>query len=201
MNGEFDKAIEWEYKNQQYMNNYLHYNNEYYGYSYLNIGEAFFYKNECDKALHYTQMGYDILVKDSLDVRRALTNLVELNIALDNKAYAENFLLELNRINIKRMKTLFTELTYQEKQGFLRNDINYFTRLLPKYTYKLNSDTLKSALYNGVLLSKGALLNSDINFRNIIKNSNTLTINITTFPTKIRIIGGKTTSAYYHFLC
>ena len=35
----------------------------------------------------------------------------------------------------------------------------------------------------------------------IIKNSVTLIINITTFPTKIRKIGGKTTSAYYHFLC
>ena len=35
----------------------------------------------------------------------------------------------------------------------------------------------------------------------IIKNSITLTINITAFPTKNRKNGGKTTSAFYHFLC
>jgi len=39
----------------------------------------------------------------------------------------------------------------------------------------------------------------DIN--DIIKNSNTLTINTTTSPTIARIIGGKTTSVCHHFLC
>ena len=39
-----------------------------------------------------------------------------------------------------------------------------------------------------------------IPIKDIIKNSITLTINITTLPTKIRKIGGKTTSANSHFL-
>jgi len=46
-----------------------------------------------------------------------------------------------------------------------------------------------------------ATFNVKENIKDIIKNSITLTINITTLPTKIRKIGGKTTSAYYHFLC
>ena len=46
-----------------------------------------------------------------------------------------------------------------------------------------------------------ATFNVKDNINDIIKNSITLTINITTSPTKIRKIGGKTTSAYYHFLC
>ena len=46
-----------------------------------------------------------------------------------------------------------------------------------------------------------ATFNVKDNIRNIIKNSITLTINITTSPTIFRIIGGKTTSAYHHFLC
>ena len=45
-----------------------------------------------------------------------------------------------------------------------------------------------------------ATFNVKDNIKDIIKNSITLTINITTSPTIIRIIGGKTTSAYYHFL-
>ena len=48
---------------------------------------------------------------------------------------------------------------------------------------------------------KKATFNVKDNIKDIIKNSITLTINITTSPTIIRIIGGKTTSAYYHFLC
>ena len=45
-----------------------------------------------------------------------------------------------------------------------------------------------------------ATFNVKDNINDIIKNSITLTINITTLPTKIRKIGGKTTSAYSHFL-
>ena len=46
-----------------------------------------------------------------------------------------------------------------------------------------------------------ATFNVKDNINAIIKNSITLTINITTLPTKNRKIGGKTTSAYSHFLC
>ena len=46
-----------------------------------------------------------------------------------------------------------------------------------------------------------ATFNVKDNINDIIKNSIALTINITTSPTIFRIIGGKTTSAYYHFLC
>ena len=46
-----------------------------------------------------------------------------------------------------------------------------------------------------------ATFNVKENIKDIIKNSITLTINITTSLTKIRKIGGKTTSAFYHFLC
>ena len=45
-----------------------------------------------------------------------------------------------------------------------------------------------------------ATFNVKDNINAIIKNSITLTINITTLPTKNRKIGGKTTSANYHFL-
>ena len=46
-----------------------------------------------------------------------------------------------------------------------------------------------------------ATFNVKDNIKDIIKNSIALTINITTSPTIFRIIGGKTTSAYHHFLC
>ena len=58
-----------------------------------------------------------------------------------------------------------------------------------------------SKLYN---LSLDELISFDVDIKeveDIIKNSIALTINITTSPTIIRIIGGKTTSVYYHFLC
>ena len=45
-----------------------------------------------------------------------------------------------------------------------------------------------------------ATFNVKDNINTVRKISITLTINITTLPTKIRKIGGKTTSAYHHFL-
>ena len=45
-----------------------------------------------------------------------------------------------------------------------------------------------------------ATFNVKDNIKIVKKVSITLTINITTLPTKIRKIGGKTTSAYCHFL-
>ena len=45
-----------------------------------------------------------------------------------------------------------------------------------------------------------ATFNVKDNIKIARKISITLTINITTLPTKIHKIGGKTTSAYYHFL-
>ena len=45
-----------------------------------------------------------------------------------------------------------------------------------------------------------AIFNVKDNIKHIIKISFTLNINITTSPTIFRVIGGKTTSAYYHFL-
>ena len=45
-----------------------------------------------------------------------------------------------------------------------------------------------------------ATFNVKDNIKIVKKISITLTINITTLPTKIRKIGGKTTSAYHHFL-
>ena len=46
-----------------------------------------------------------------------------------------------------------------------------------------------------------ATFNVKDNINDILKNSITLTINITTSLTIFRIIGGKTTSVYHHFLC
>ena len=46
-----------------------------------------------------------------------------------------------------------------------------------------------------------AMFNVKDNIKIVRKISITLIINITTLPTKIRKIGGKTTSAYHHFLC
>ena len=64
--------------------------------------------------------------------------------------------------------------------------------------YYLCSCLLTQFLYRTVTK---ATFNVKDNIKDITKNSITLTINITTFPTSNRKIGGKTTPAYYHFLC
>lgn len=172
VNNEIDKAIDWEMKNLDYKKVYFIAGSPYFGYSHINLGEAYFMKKEYETALRHTILGYNLLAKDSIDKRRALTNMVKNHFILNKKSEAEKYLLELNRINNQRMKSLFTELTYHEKKNFLDKQIRFYTDFLPRYTSGINSDTLKTVLYDGILLSKGALLSSDIGLRKFIKNSN-----------------------------
>ena len=172
VNNEIDKAIDWEMKNLDYKKVYFIAGSPYFGYSHINLGEAYFMKKEYETALRHTILGYNLLAKDSIDKRRALTNMVKNHFILNKKSEAEKYLLELNRINNQRMKSLFTELTYHEKKNFLDKQIRFYTDFLPRYTAGINSDTLKTVLYDGILLSKGALLSSDIGLRKFIKNSN-----------------------------
>lgn len=176
LNNQIDASIELENQNINYKSKFYPIDHYCYAYSYINIGEAYLEKKEFEKALEYSKLGYNLLTEKSLDTRRVLTNLVKINNIINNKNEAEKYLLELNRINIKRIKGLFTELTHQEKKRFLDKDIRFYSNFLPKYSWILGSDTLKKVLYDGVLLSKGALLSSDIGLRKIIENSKDLSL-------------------------
>lgn len=171
-NNRYDEAIKFERYNIECMQNCNNTDSSNLGVSYENLGLAYMLKNEYDTALYYANNAYYILKSDSADISRTLSNLVKLHVQLGDNTKAETYLLELNEIVTRRMKNQFTELTYIEKQRFIEKENSFFANYLPQYVYKINSDTLKKTLYNGVLISKGSLLNSDIELRRIIAQSN-----------------------------
>ena len=91
----------------------------------------------------------------------------------------------------------------------MTNPQTWFCRMNLKNSHQLVKVTDVSFFYLCSCLSTQFLYRTAVkatfnvkdNINDIIKNSITLTINITTLPTKIRKIGGKTTSTYSHFLC
>ena len=65
----------------------------------------------------------------------------------------------------------FTSLTAAERNKFWKNQQQWFFRWLPHFAYTFPTPSLISNAYNGTLLSKGLLLNSEIEMSNLLLES------------------------------
>ena len=67
--------------------------------------------------------------------------------------------------------TSFSSLTRYERECFWEMYKEWFEEKIHFYAYNLTNDTLVYNAYNGTLISKGLLLNSDVEFRKLIEES------------------------------
>jgi len=74
-------------------------------------------------------------------------------------------------LNTSIVANTFSVLTSNERATFWNKYSNWFTKDLPKYTYTYPTDTLCFTAYNGALLSKGLILNSEIEMRKLLHES------------------------------
>ncbi len=65
----------------------------------------------------------------------------------------------------------FTSLTAEERNKFWKSQREWFFRWLPHFAYTFRTGTLIANAYNGALLSKGLLLNSEIEMGNLLLES------------------------------
>lgn len=65
----------------------------------------------------------------------------------------------------------FTSLTLQERNKYWEKYGSWFNCTLPVFSYIIADDSLCENSYNGLLLSKGLLMNSDIEFRKLLMES------------------------------
>lgn len=70
------------------------------------------------------------------------------------------------------VRSHFQTLTYQERCNFWAKYNEWFNVQLPNAVYHIPTDTMRCEAYNGLLLSKGLLLNSEIELKRLIDNSN-----------------------------
>ena len=65
----------------------------------------------------------------------------------------------------------FTSLTADARNKFWKNQREWFFRWMPTFAYTFKTDALIAFAYNGILLSKGLLLNSEIEMSNLLLES------------------------------
>ena len=69
------------------------------------------------------------------------------------------------------IKRTFTDLTNKERKLFWEKYKKWFEKTIHQITLDMPSDSLYSNGFNGILLSKGLLLNSEIEFSTLLKES------------------------------
>ena len=100
----------------------------------------------------------------------SLVNLASYHFLCKDVKSTSNFTIQASEVVSSLIKMTFAELTSNQRQQFWGiyklwyEDVHQFSYVLPSDTLTLNG-------YNGILFSKGLLLNSEIEFSNLIQES------------------------------
>lgn len=134
-----------------------------------------FANDQLNLAIGMAQKSLDIQVKilgyEHPDLVPLLYNMAVIYSMADNRTEAEQKYMQALSLQSQDVRTNFLHLTSQEREEYW-NQKNYVFKYAPMMAYK---DTLNKRMatmaYNAMLFRKGILLNSDIDFRSIIKTS------------------------------
>ena len=105
------------------------------------------------------------------DYATALIALSESHFFQHSSAQVNHYAAEITPLITKIVKRSFSSLTASERATFWNEYENWYQRFAHLYAFALPSDTLSANGYNAVLLSKGLLLNSEIEFTKLIQES------------------------------
>ena len=116
-------------------------------------------------------------IKKELIPETHLSNIISLEqiteIAFLSKLESVDSLAErVTNLHKQRIIHDFIDLTSSEKINYVRSITNWFDNTLPNIASRTRTDRIVGCLYNAVLLRKGLLMYSEIDFRNAILESN-----------------------------
>ena len=117
--------------------------------------------NICKETLGTSHPNYTISV----------LNLARYNFQIHNYKEFKKYFTESVKLNSQIIITNFSGLTSFERQFLWDKDEYLFTKILPYLCHHLPELNLTEYTYNGVLLSKGIILNADIEFASLIAES------------------------------
>lgn len=134
-----------------------------------------FVNNQLAPAIEMAQRALDINVRilggEHPDLVPLLYNLAVYYSKANNRKEAEQKYMKALSLQSEDVRTNFLHLTSQEREGYW-NQKSYIFKYAPMIAYQ---DTLNKRMatmaYNALLFRKGILLNSDIDFRGIIRAS------------------------------
>lgn len=101
----------------------------------------------------------------------SLESLTECFLLAGNRNDLSNYSHQTANILNNIITNYFRDLTSIERERFWNKYKDWYTTKLNKYTYFYPTDTLCMSAYNGALVSKGILLNSEIEMRKLIHES------------------------------
>ena len=84
---------------------------------------------------------------------------------------SEQNALDMSELCGKLIFTTFRDLSSNERRDFWGKYKELYEILLPRLVYEIKSDSLICAMYDGALLSKGILLNSEMEMRDLLLES------------------------------
>lgn len=145
-----------------------------------NVGLFSFRNGELEPAIDYTERAYDIhkriLGDEHPDNVFLMYNLANYYSEQKQPQKAQEFYNRALTLQSLMVRTNFLHLTSAERERFWSMK-NYVFKLAPTLAFldKENEDILANA-YNSTLFTKGILLNSDIDFKNLLLQSNDKTL-------------------------
>jgi tetratricopeptide (TPR) repeat protein len=134
-----------------------------------------FVNNQLEPAIEMAQKALDIQVgilgSEHPDLVPLLYNLAIYHIKASNTKEARQKYMQALSLQSEDVRTNFLHLTSQERERYW-NRKNYIFKNAPLIAYQDTLDQRMATMaYNALLFRKGILLNSDIDFRSIIKAS------------------------------
>ena len=114
--------------------------------------------------------------KETLDTNHpsyatTLNNLADYYFQANNKKEVANLYTDVTDLYTDLVLSTFSDLTTSEQAFFWNKYNNYFNNELPHSAYILADDSLYISAYNGILLSKGLLLNAEMEMKNLLQES------------------------------
>ena len=106
-----------------------------------------------------------------LDYAKLLGNLAFYYFGIGNNTQATSYILETSELKTKLLMETFSIKTLAERTSFWNKYSDWYEKDINVFTYRQPSHELSSNGNNGVLLSKGLLLNSEIEFSRYIQES------------------------------
>lgn len=173
--GQIQTATQYGTKAQQIYENIGDTTNIIYARLLANNALFSYVNNQLDMALEMAQKALDIQIRilgDSHpDEIPLLYNLAVYNNMVGNKTEAEKKYMQALSLQSHDVRTNFLHLTSREREKYW-NQKSYIFKYAPILAYQYPQDTKMTTMaYNALLFQKCILLNSDIDFRSLIKTS------------------------------
>ena len=132
-----------------------------------------FYSGNYDEALNLATKAVAILKKElgesHPDYSSALRNLAAINFAAGRYDDATQMLKTIYDSDYKFVRKNFAVMSYKERANFWRKFSALYSIYLPHYACKNPVPELTKLAYNGQVLSKGLLLNTELELKKIIE--------------------------------